>query len=1158
MRPYELSDHSSLNDIKPKFKLGLPKLLLPLIAGVFASQITLAAVFINEIHYDNAGGDVGEAIEVAGDAGTDLTGWTVALYNGSSTQRNVYATINLSGILPNQQDSFGTLDFSRAGIQNGGPDGLALVDNIGNVVQFISYEGSFVAASGPAVGMTSVDISVAETSGTPIGNSLQLGGTGSQASDFTWEADSTNTFGSINTNQVFGAGGPQVDVAPSVISNTPFNNSGVNALTSNIDISFSEGVSMSGDWFSISCTLSGDHTATISGGPQHFSLDPDIDFVTNEVCNVSIIGALVSDLDANDPPDTMEADHSFSFATVVDSPIRINEVDADNPGSDTLEFIELYDGGIGNTSLDGLVVVLYNGSNSNSYNSFDLDGFTTNPEGYFLMGDELVMPAPSLVMGTSNRIQNGADAVALFLGDAASYPSGTSVSGIGLVDAVVYDTNDSDNSGLLDVLTPNQPQVNEGDNGDKDNHSNSRVPDGGAAIDTGVYIAQTPTPGVSNVTEAEIFEIQGAGMFSPFEDSYVRTLNNVVTALDTNGFFMQTPEARTDLNEDTSDGIFVFTGGAPTVSVGDLVNVEGQVVEFFGFTEFSGGTSVSLISAGNSIPPVITFNETLPSPIQPQAENEIERFEGMIISFDGIATAATGRFGDTAVVAGANRAFREPGIEFPGEIGLPVWDGNPEIFEIDPNALGGENPAIFAGQTVWATGPLGFSFGDYQVWPTELELGEQPDLLVKVREREDAEMTVGSLNMFRLFEGMDETAVRLSKISRFVVNVMDSPDVLAVSEVGTLAVLESLASEITLLDPEVQYTAHLQEGNDVGGIDVGFLTRSHVEIDEVTQFGLDTIFDFDGSMLNDRPPLLFKGRNTANGSNFPIQVLVVHNRSLSRVDSSDRVRLKRLTQAQFVANLVQDIQEENPEVNLVVTGDFNAYQFSDSYVDVIGQISGNSIEADNLLWEPSPVMPELTNQVNSLPADQQYSFIFRGSSQVLDHSLTTTNLERMITDFTFARGNSDVPANLVEDDTSELRSSDHDGVVLYIKMDSDNDSIFDDADFCPATNVPESAPTKGLKKNHFVLLDGDFVFDTKKKKHGHHHSNKRFDLEDTAGCSCEQIAEKIGHNRLRKRVAKHGCSKKVMRHWLRFVKHKKHEDEDEDDHDEDDDDDDDD
>lgn len=104
--------------------LGYLSILLGL--TVFSAQAAVAqSVFINEIHYDNVGTDAGEAVEIAGPAGTDLTGWSVALYNGSSTQLNVYDTISLSGVIPNQDNGHGVLAFLRAGIQNGSPDGMA-------------------------------------------------------------------------------------------------------------------------------------------------------------------------------------------------------------------------------------------------------------------------------------------------------------------------------------------------------------------------------------------------------------------------------------------------------------------------------------------------------------------------------------------------------------------------------------------------------------------------------------------------------------------------------------------------------------------------------------------------------------------------------------------------------------------------------------------------------------------------------------------------------------------------------------------------------------------------------------------------------------------------------------------------------------------------
>jgi predicted extracellular nuclease len=163
-------------------------------------------VFINEIHYDNTGTDAGEAIEIAGPNGTDLTGWSLVLYNGNGGAS--YGTTTLSGTIPDLGSGFGVVvvNYPSNGIQNGSPDGMALVDVASNVVQFLSYEGSFDAVGGPADGMTSTDIGVEEGSSTPVGNSLQLTGTGMAYEDFTWVADAPNTFGAFNNGQFFGTG----------------------------------------------------------------------------------------------------------------------------------------------------------------------------------------------------------------------------------------------------------------------------------------------------------------------------------------------------------------------------------------------------------------------------------------------------------------------------------------------------------------------------------------------------------------------------------------------------------------------------------------------------------------------------------------------------------------------------------------------------------------------------------------------------------------------------------------------------------------------------------------------------------------------------------------------------------------------------------------
>ena len=175
----------------------------------------------------------------------------------------------------------------------------------------------------------------------------------------------------------------------------------------------------------------------------------------------------------------------------------INEVDADTQGTDTMEFIELYDGGAGNSSLDGFVVVLYNGSSDTSYNAIDLDGFTTDANGYFVIGNAAV--ANVSVVFPSNGVQNGADAVTLYTDDATNFPNGTAVTTTNLIDAIVYDTNDGDDAGLLILLNAGQAQINEGELGDKDGHSNQRIPNGaGGARNTATYTQIPPTPGAAN------------------------------------------------------------------------------------------------------------------------------------------------------------------------------------------------------------------------------------------------------------------------------------------------------------------------------------------------------------------------------------------------------------------------------------------------------------------------------------------------------------------------------------------------------------------------------------------------------------------------------------------------------------------------------------
>jgi plastocyanin len=165
-------------------------------------------VWINEIHYDNAGTDSLEGFEIAGVAGTDLSCFKVYLYNGAGG--GIYGTPAVSGIIDDEGCGYGAVWFGLPtnGMQNA-TDGIALSYNPSGcgltgsevLIQFLSYEGVVNATAGIASGQSSTNIGVSENSSTPGGRSLQLAGIGTSYSDFTWTSPSPNSNGSLNPNQ---------------------------------------------------------------------------------------------------------------------------------------------------------------------------------------------------------------------------------------------------------------------------------------------------------------------------------------------------------------------------------------------------------------------------------------------------------------------------------------------------------------------------------------------------------------------------------------------------------------------------------------------------------------------------------------------------------------------------------------------------------------------------------------------------------------------------------------------------------------------------------------------------------------------------------------------------------------------------------------------
>ncbi len=305
----------------------------------------LAAVRISEIHYDNTGTDAGEAIEISGPAGTDLGGWQLVLYNGNGGAS--YTTTNLTGSIPATCDTRGVvvITYPVNGIQNGSPDGLALVDASGTVVEFLSYEGTFAATSGPALGLQSTDIDVSEAGTEPLGQSLQRNGAG------VWSGPRPQTFGTCNDNDE----PPPADVVTATVSpaTATIVRGGTQQFTAvAFDAANQPIAGVTFTWSSTAPAIAG-----VSASGLATALTPgDAGIVATAPNGVADTASLHVDA----PPGLPDP--------------RFSEIHYDNSGTDVGEAIEIE--GPAGTDLTGWSVVLYNGDPASraSYNTRTLTG----------------------------------------------------------------------------------------------------------------------------------------------------------------------------------------------------------------------------------------------------------------------------------------------------------------------------------------------------------------------------------------------------------------------------------------------------------------------------------------------------------------------------------------------------------------------------------------------------------------------------------------------------------------------------------------------------------------------------------------------------------------------------------------------------------------
>lgn len=591
--------------------------------------------------------------------------------------------------------------------------------------------------------------------------------------------------------------------------------------------------------------------------------------------------------------------------------------------------------------------------------------------------------------------------------------------------------------------------------------------------------------------QTPISQIQGDSNMSPLVGKQVTT-RGIVTAIVRRGFYIQTPDAEIDNNPKTSEGVYVFMNqDAVNVSIGNLVEVSGTVSEytprneryFLPLTEITR-PNVKIISKDNPLPkPIDLTNAELNSNGK---IDQMERFEGMRIKIDVLNVVAPtgGRVDEKTgeaktdgvffgVISGTPRPFREPGIDFltafvdklPNT--TPVFDMNPELLRIDSDSQTGSKPIdVTSGATLKnLTGVVDYAFKNYTIL---IDANNPPTVegnktFVPASPAAEREVTVGSFNLENFFDdeknsdNVEKETIypketfqkRLNKASLAIRKVLSSPDVLGIIEIENLKVLQKLADKInadTVAEgkPNPNYQAFLEEGNDIRGIDSGFLVKtSKVKVVETKQLAKDEKLVTEGAQdfekLFDRPPFLLRAEvaDAKTNQTLAFTVIVNHFKSYGGIaDPKDgsRVQNKRRLEAEWLANFIQERAKTNPTERLMVCGDFNAFQFNDGYNDLIGILKGKS--------DPNVVTPSkttyqtgLVDLVDYVDQKSRYSYVFGGSAQVLDHILVNKPARERGLKFGYARLDADFPQVYRNDETRPERISDHDAPIFYLSLD---------------------------------------------------------------------------------------------------------------------------
>jgi hypothetical protein len=446
---------------------------------------------------------------------------------------------------------------------------------------------------------------------------------------------------------------------------------------------------------------------------------------------------------------------------------------------------------------------------------------------------------------------------------------------------------------------------------------------------------------------------------------------------------------------------------------------------------------------------------------------------------------STGRF--FATITGTPRPFREPGIDVRDPAAataastIPRFDDNPERILVDTFVGLNTTPMdVSTGATFTnVTGVLDFTLSNDSFYdpsrfipdtPT-LIAGYTPGMTVTAMTLPAAgQFTVGAFNIERFFntnsaDNLDYFAVtgkvetsqavtvtpaayarRLTKVSLAIRHVLNNPDILAIEEAENGSVLKDIAAQIsadavTAGETDPKYVAYGTDNstiysNDFSGISTGFLVKSTVDFIALDQFFNKSTFTPTGGSLtttDDRPPFVLHAgiKRGAGTRDYPITVIVNHMKALP--DDTVAVQQKKELQAEELAGLIQGYQAKGEHV--LAVGDFNAFEFSDGYIDELGTVTNRTVPANTVIQpgKAGLVTPPLTDLALNVDAAKRYSYVEDGNAQILDHIVATADLASTTT-LAYGRVNADFPVTSYNDATTAARVSDHDPALAYLAL----------------------------------------------------------------------------------------------------------------------------